>query len=195
MTAIDKNRKSRTQNHLTYRGYLTDQALTQFYAEFDIHFNIVGLHLDVLSLEVPIDCRLNGHGVDLKAGLLQPPDTVQADGRAFGFLPLWLIDILIPSNVEKITSDFFQTLAMGNDGQGGRIELAGLPPDESKNSLFIYADAEAFANGTITLGFNLQRRFAAEQKNLIAELRAFKEQLWNAFYQDYLKLNKERGCQ
>jgi len=174
---------------------LTDQALTQLYAEFDIHLNMVGLHLNVLSLQVPIDYQLNGGGLHLEACLLQPPDTVQADGRAFGFLPLWLIDILIPSNVEKITSDFFQTLAMGNDGQGGRIELTGLQRAPLKNSLLISADAEALSNGTIKLGFNLQRRFATEQMKLIAELKAFKEQLWNAFYQDYKKVKKERGCQ
>ena len=174
---------------------LTDQALRQFYAEFDIHLNIVGLHLDVLSLEVPIDYRLNGHGVDLKACLLQPPGTVQANGRAFGFLPLWLIDILIPSNVAKITSDFFQVLAMGNDGQGGKIELAGLQRAPLKNSLLISADAEALSNGTIKLGFNLQRRFARDQQELIAEIYAFKTELWNAFYRDYQKVKKQRGCQ
>ena len=120
---------------------------------------------------------------------------VQADGRVFGFLPLWLIDILIPSNVEKITRDFFQALAMGNDGQGGSIEFAGLQRAPLINGLLISADAEALSNGTIKLGFSLQRRFAKEQQKLIAELNAFKEQLLSAFYQDYQKVKKGRGCQ
>ena len=174
---------------------LTDQGLTQFYAEFDINLNMVGLHLDVLSLQVPIDYHLNGRGVHLNACLLHPPDTIQAGGRAFGFLPLWLIDMLIPSNVEKITRDFFQALAMGNDGQGGRLEFAGLQRAPLKNSLLISADAEALSNGTIKLGFNLQRRFAKEQQKLITELKTFNEQILNAFYRDYQKVKKERGCQ
>jgi hypothetical protein len=174
---------------------LTEQALTQFYAELDIHLNIVGLHLDVLSLQVPIDYHLNNRNVHLKACLEQPPEIVEADGRAFGFLPLWLVDMLIPSNVEKITSDFFQALAMGNDGQGGRIELAGLQRAQLTNSLLISADAVVLSNGTIKLGFSLQRRFATEHKKLIAELKAFKEQLWTAFYRDYQNEKQERGCQ
>ena len=174
---------------------LTDPALTQFYAEFDIHLNIVGLHLDVLSIQVPLYYRLNGRGVRLRACLLQPPDIVEANGRAFGFLPLWLIDMLIPSNVEKITRDFFQALAMGNDGQGGRIEFAGLQRAPLINGLLMSADAEALSNGTIKLGFSLQRRFAKEQQKLIAELRAFNKQLWNAFYRDYQKVKHARGCQ
>jgi hypothetical protein len=174
---------------------LTDQASLQLYAEFDIHLNIVGLHLDVASLEVPIAYSFSDRVVDLKACLLQPPDAVAAEGRAFGFLPLWLIDILIPSNVEKITSDFFQVLAMGNDGQGGRIEFMGLPQAPSRNSLVITADGETLANGTIKLGFNLQRRLAKDQQELIAEIRAFKSELLRAFYLDYQKIKKKRGCQ
>jgi len=174
---------------------LTDQALTQLYAEFDIHLNMVGLHLEVLSLQVPIDYQLNGGDLRLEACLLQPPDMVQADGRVFGFLPLWLIDMLIPSNVEKITRDFFQALATGNDGQGAIVEFAGLQRAPLINGLLLSADAEALSNGTIKLGFSLQRRFAKEQQKLIAELKAFNEQLLSAFYQDYQKVKKERGCQ
>jgi len=174
---------------------LTEQALTQLYAEFDIQLNMVGLHLDVLSLQVPFDYQLNGGGLRLEACLLQPPDTIQAGGWAFGFLPLWLIDVLIPSNIEKITRDFFQALAMGNDGQGGRIELAGRQRAPLINSLLMSADAEVLSNGTIKLGFSLQRRFAKEQQKLIAELKAFNEQLLNAFYRDYQKVKHARGCQ
>jgi hypothetical protein len=116
-------------------------------------------------------------------------------GRAFGFLPLWLIDMLIPSNIEKITSDFFQALATGNDGQGAIVEFTGQQRAPLENSLEIRADAEALSNGTIKLGFNLQRRFAREQQKLITELKAFNEQLWNAFYRDYQKVKHKRGCQ
>ena len=174
---------------------LTDQALTQFYAEFDIHLNMLGLHLGVLSLQVPIDYQLNGGGLRLEACLLHSPDMVQADGRVFGFLPLWLIDMLIPSNVEKITKDFFEVLAMGNDGQGGRIEFAGLQRAPLKNGLLVAADAEALSNGTIKLAFHLQRRFAKKQQKLIAEFKAFKRQLLGAFYRDYQKVKHARGCQ
>jgi hypothetical protein len=173
---------------------LTDQALTQFYADVDLHLNMVGLNLDIASLQVPISYRFDGRGVHLKAAILHPPDTVKAGGRAFGFLPLWLIDMLIPSNVEKITHDFFQTLANGNDGQGSRLEVASRQRTPLQNMLLVTAVGEVLANGTIKLAYNLQRQFAAEQKKLIAELKAFKEQLWTAFYRDYQELAQKRGC-
>jgi hypothetical protein len=75
------------------------------------------------------------------------------------------------------------------------MELAGLQRAQLTNSLLISADAVVLSNGTIKLGFSLQRRFATEHKKLIAELKAFKEQLWTAFYRDYQNEKQERGCQ
>jgi hypothetical protein len=60
--------------------------------------------------------------------------------------------------------------------------------------LLVTAVGEVLANGTIKLAYNLQRQFAAEQKKLIAELKAFKEQLWTAFYRDYQEVEQKRGC-
>ena len=174
---------------------LIEQALTQFYAEFDIHLDMVGLNLNVASLTVPVDYLFGDRVLHLKTCLLQPPDSIKVGGWAFGFLPLWLIDMLIPSNIEKITSDFFQAMALANDGSGSMIEFEGLPQVLSRNHLLISAEAEVLANGTIKLGFNLQRRFARNQQELIAEFRTFKTELWEAFYRDYIKVKKQRGCQ
>jgi hypothetical protein len=169
-------------------------SLSQFYAEFDIHLDMVGLNLHVSSLQVPIDYFLGGPELQLKTCLLQPPDDIKAGGRAFGFLPLWLIDILIPSNVEKITHDFFQAIATANNGNGSMFEVEGLRR-ESTNYLLIGTGAEVLANGTIKLGFNLQRWIAGDQQELISEIRAFNTELWQAFYRDYQKAKMKRGCQ
>ena len=173
---------------------LTDRALTQFYADVDLHLNMVGLHLDIASLQVPFDYRFDGRGVNFLACLQHRPDSIEAGGRAFGFLPLWLIDMLIPSNVEEITQDFFQVLTTGNKGQGGRFEIASLQRTPLQNLLSIGADGDVLANGTIKLGLRLQRQFVAKQKQLIAELKTFKEELWTAFYQDFQKAKQGRGC-
>ncbi len=48
--------------------------------------------------------------------LRQTPQEITAQGLILGFLPIWLIDFFIPSNIEDMTQAFFQTLASGNDG-------------------------------------------------------------------------------
>ena len=173
---------------------LTERGLTQLYAELDIHIDMVGLKLDVVSLAVPIDYFPDHRGLNLKICLVQPPDVVQAGGRAFGFLPLWLIDMLIPSNVQEITGDFFQALAVANDGHGSILEFEGIAGTTGKNHMLTRAEAEVLSNGTIKMGFNMQRRFAREQEKLIAEFKQFDEQLRNAFYHDYQRIKQSRGC-
>ena len=72
--------------------------------------------------------------------------------------------------------------------------LESVPRIPGHNYLAVKADAEVPGNGTIKLAFNLQRRFAREQKKLIAEFNQFNEKLWKAFYSDYQKVKQERGC-
>ena len=173
---------------------LTVPGLTQLYAELDIHIDMVGLKLDVVSLTVPIEYFPDSRGLNLKVCLVQPPDVVHAGGRAFGFLPLWLIDVLIPSNVQEITGDFFQAMAVANDGRGSVLEFEGSAGVDGKNLFLTKAEAEVLSNGTIKMGFNMQRRFAREQQKLIAELNQFDDQLRKAFYRDYQRIKPSRGC-
>jgi hypothetical protein len=173
---------------------LTERGLTQLLAELDVHIDMVGLKLDVVSLAVPIDYFMDDRGLKLKVCLVQPPDVVQAGGLAFGLLPLWLIDMLIPSNVQEITGDFFQALAAASDGRGSILEFEGIARTAGENHLLTHAEGEVLSNGMIKMGFNMQRRFARKEKKLIAEFNQFEEQLRNAFYRDYQRIKQSRGC-
>jgi len=95
----------------------------------------------------------------------------------------------------KIMNSFFQTLAMGNDGNGSVIRIYSFPEQASKQSFLLNTDAEVPANGTIKLGFNLQRKLFAMPPELLVESRAFKKQLWHAFYRDYQRIKIQRGYQ
>jgi hypothetical protein len=104
-------------------------------------------------------------------------------------------NLLIPSNVQKIMNSFFQTLAMGNDGNGSMIRIFSFPEQASKQSFLLNTDAEVLANGTLKLGFNLQRKFFALPPEFLVEIRTFKKQLWNALYHDFQRIKTQRGYQ
>jgi hypothetical protein len=59
----------------------------------------------------------------------------------------------------------------------------------------IITDAEVLANGTLKLGFNLQRKFFSMPPELLVEIQAFKKQLWNALYHDFQRIKAKRGYQ
>ena len=180
----------------TNNGFsLTGAGFTQFKIVCDIHLNIVGMQLTIDTLPVILDYRHSDGGPDLKARLAQVPRKIEAGGSVYGVIPVWMVDLLIPSNVQEIMNSFFQTLAMGNDGNGSMIRIYSFPEQTSKQSFLLHTDAAVLANGTLKLGFNLQRKFFALPPEFLVEIRAFKKQLWNALYHDFQRIKTHRGYQ
>jgi len=172
---------------------LTDAASTQFKIVCDIHLNIVGMQLKIDKLAVLLDYRHSGGGPHLKARLAQVPQKIEAGGSVYDVIPVWMVDLMIPATVQDIMNSFFQTLAMGNDGNGSVIKIYSFPAQASKQSFLLNTDAAVLANGTIKLGFNLQRKFFAMSPELLVEIRAFKKQLWNALYHDFQRSIRMSG--
>ena len=173
---------------------LTETGYQQLYIAYDIHLNIVGLRLDIESLPIAVDYINQDDDLEIKVCLWQPPETIKARGWAFGFIPLWLINALIPSNVEEITTNFFRTLALGNNGDGTQINLESLGVREMKNHIRLQAGTEVLGNGTIKLAFNMQRKMVAKQEALLKEIQAFNNKFAEAFHQDYQRVKDLRGC-
>ena len=172
---------------------LTAAGSTQFKIVCDIDLNIVGMQLKIDSLPVILDYRYSVGGPHFKAHLVRPPQSIEAGGSVYGVIPVWMVDLMIPSNVHEIMNGFFQTLAMGNNGNGSVVRIYSFPEQASKQSFLLNTDAEVLANGTLKLGFNLQRKFFAMPPESLVEIRAFKRQLWNALYHDFQKIKAERG--
>ena len=157
--------------------------------------NLVGLRLNIESLPIAVDYVNQGDELEVKLCLWQPPETVKAGGWAFGFIPLWLVNALIPSNVEEITTDFFRTLALGNNGDGTQVYLESLGRGGKQNQIRLQAGTEVLGNGTIKMAFNMQRKMVAKQEALLKEIRTFNKQFAEAFHQDYQRVKTQRGCQ
>jgi len=174
---------------------LTATGYQHFYIAYDIHLNIVGLRLNIESLPIALDYINQDDDLEIKVCLWQPPEAIKTRGWAFGFIPLWLINALIPSNVEEITTNFFRTLALGNNGYGTQINLKSLGMREMKNHIRLQAATEVLGNGTIKLAFNMQRKMVAKQEALLKEIQALNNQFTEAFHRDYQRVKALRGCQ
>jgi hypothetical protein len=158
---------------------------TKLYLVHHIHLNFFGLHFDIEELKMPCSYSNKKDAPHLLAQINQPPKEVKAYGRAFGFFPIWLIDLLIPSNVENIMQSFYETLAMSNEGRGARIKAGSFSTHPYGHTFGIATDADVLANGTIKMAFNLHRKMLAKKKKLSQEIKSFRNQLWSAFYQDF----------
>lgn len=150
-------------------------------------FNIAGLKLNIESLNVAMEYYYDEQAANLTAKLRQPPEKITAKGMMLGFLPVWLIDLFIPSNIEDLTQAFFQTLTTGNDGNGTTIIYGSLPEKNHANYVWFATDSEVMSNGTMNFAFNVQRKMDRDDSRLAAETEELSNRLRAAFHKDFLR--------
>jgi hypothetical protein len=173
---------------------LTVSGHQRFYMVHSFRLNIAGLKLNIEALKVNLDYYHDDNTANVTAELQQTPQEITAGGLILGFLPIWLIDFFIPSNIEDMTQEFFQTLASGNNGEGFSIMYGSIPQESLAGNLWLLTDGEVMSNGTIKFGFNLQRQMVRNKDKLLEDIRVFAQQLWKAFYLDFLRIKLLKYC-
>lgn len=93
-----------------------------FTAEGSSTFNVNGIETRVRGLELRSTYLEQPLGADLVTTITRPP-VVAVSGSAYGFLPTWAIDVVIPGNIEELTREFLTTACTGNDGRGITLGL------------------------------------------------------------------------
>jgi hypothetical protein len=166
----------------------------RFYMIQTFRLNIAGLKLNIEDLKVNLDYYYDDNAANVTAQLRQTPQEITAQGLILGFLPIWLVDFFIPSNIEDMTQAFFQTLASGNDGDGFFIMYGSIAQESLAGNLWLLTDGEVMSNGTIKFGFNLQRQMVRNKDKLLEDIRVFAQQLWKAFYLDFLRIKLLKYC-
>ena len=174
---------------------LTVSGNQRFYMVHTFKLNIAGLKLNIKALKVDLDYYYDDNTANVTAKLRQTPEEITAKGLVLGFLPIWLIDLFIPSNIEDMTQEFFQTIVAGNDGDGLSIMYGNLPKKSLRGNLWLLTDTEVMSNGLIRFAFNLQRKFGRDEDKLLEDIRVFAQQLWKAFYLDYLRIKLLKFCE
>lgn len=167
---------------------LIETGRTRFRCVLDVCLNIMGLHLDMVALPLTLDYFSGGNTKRLEAQLNQPPESITASGYVMKVIPVWLVDLIIPSNIEDIARKFFRTLAASNGGKGAIFEYGNYPPKALNRNLWVRTDAEVLANGMVRFAFNLSRRVAEDSNSLNREVQAFRKSLREAFTRDYQRM-------
>lgn len=173
---------------------LTDPGNQNFHMTHTFRLKFVGLKLNIEALKINFYYFFDDSGANVRAELRQPPEEITAEGLIMGVLPIWLIDFLIPSNIEDMTREFFQTLASGNNGEGVSILFGSIPEKPLKDNLWLLTDAEVPSNITMRFAFNLQRNMVREEDKLLEDIKVFEQQLWKAFYLDFLRIKVPKFC-
>ena len=178
----NSNEEKETGIDLTVSGH------QKFYIFNTLRLDIAGVKLNVKALKANLDYYYDDNTANITVELRQTPEEITAKGLMMGFLPIWLIDLFIPSNIEDLTQEFFRTLTLGNDDNGSSLMFGSIPKESLTENIWLITDAEIMSNGTIKFAFNLQRKMFIEKDKLLEDIRVFVHQLWKAFYLDFLRI-------
>jgi hypothetical protein len=83
---------------------------------------------------------------------------IRVHGSAFGVIPTWAIDVVLPSNMEELTQSFFKVATRGNGGKGIVLKARTRVGDTGAHVLDIDAEAEGLNNFLVRMGFKIARR-------------------------------------
>ena len=149
----------------------------------DTSLVLAGARLDVLGLTNRLCYAFHDDGPRLALQAAGSPRSIRSHGRIMGFLPVWLLDLFIPSNLEQMTSEFFDVLAEGRGGEGLML-AAGSRPGRGRN-LWVLLDTEVMSNGMVRFVLNLSHKFSGGRFRVARDVNRFGYACWQAFVTDY----------
>ncbi|RME86982.1 MAG: hypothetical protein D6785_02565 [Planctomycetota bacterium] len=153
----------------------------------DSKIYLQGIQVLIRNFQLALNYRVLPKGVEARIGMTTPPKVFKLKGALFGFVPLWLIDFLIPSNLEKIIHDFLTTMAKGNDGKGFQARMGIYQFSKDKYRFQALGQGEILANGMIRFAFSFQNYSGLANPALLLEVRKFGRLFWHAFLADYIQ--------
>ena len=105
-----------------------------FVATANVDLHILGVKASLNNLKTKIDYITNETGADVNVQVNEMP-ALDISGRALGILPTSFIDVMMPSNLEKIMSAFMAVIFEGDNGKGILVESTFLQATQERVAL------------------------------------------------------------
>ena len=150
----------------------------------DFRIRSLGARLTVSGVRSRLRYHFSDAGPSLVLELTDAPDEISSGGLVLGIIPVWLIDFVLPSNLEDITGEFIRILAEGRDGEGMSVRVGRIDGKGLHNNFWVIADTDIASNGFMKFGFGLFRKLAGGERSVSPELRAWAAELAEAFKKD-----------
>ncbi|HZV01658.1 MAG TPA: hypothetical protein VFF73_33415 [Planctomycetota bacterium] len=119
--------------------------------------DVNGIVTEIKDLMMKVTYESGEKGMRTRIVCDQEPK-VRVHGSAFGVIPTWAIDVVIPGNMEELTKSFLKTVTRGNDGKGLVMEAGTRVGENGTNILDFGGEAEGLNNFLVRLGFKIARR-------------------------------------
>lgn len=143
--------------------------------------DLYGVHVNSGEARTRIDYHRLPQGARFDLQVLEIP-TPQIGGRALGIVPLFVVDVIIPSNIEELAQQFVTVLSKGNNGEGSWMRIDW---DESRPAdavMRLQARTELLDNRFVNTALRLWGRRIHPDPETLAEIARF----WGLFFRTML---------
>ena len=147
---------------------------------WSLDFDVNGITTEIRDLVFKVDYEKTNDGMKAKIVCDQEPK-VRVHGSAFGVIPSWAIDVVIPGNMEELTRSFLRVVTRGNDGKGLVLNLKETEAKSGGNIAGFESQAEGLNNFLVRLAFKIARRKLIPNEEVAAEMGGFLRD-WNAAF-------------
>ncbi|MBW1989145.1 MAG: hypothetical protein JRI97_06325 [Deltaproteobacteria bacterium] len=169
---------------------MEDLTEYSFRNNISIQSNVKGLHFD--TPHVKSTTRYSDSETDmlLYAGLNQTGRT-SISGLAFHIIPVWIIDLFIPGNMEEITNSFSTVLERGNRGKGAYMEVAWDTSEPGKYKYRWHGEAEFLDNYYVRFGMRVISDAMRADERTVEEMRRLGRTALEKLRQDLLAMKEK----
>ncbi|MEK7487082.1 MAG: hypothetical protein AABZ60_22365 [Planctomycetota bacterium] len=178
----------RTEVGMNYGFKLQELKAYDFFADFLLDLNVLGLQIEIKNLKAHLHLTLNPQEGRLTYEFL-PDCDVSVQGNLLYFLPKGMIDMLLPSNIEELIKNFIGELIREQSAQGGLV----ITKVENGYLWKIYSKQHLLNNGFLQIAANFVRlkfNLTPEQRSELGEMFlrivfAFAEQPYDEMKKQY----------
>lgn len=150
-------------------------------AEARIRVN--GLTILIKRISTTVDLRRVDKAGSALSRLRVPP-SVSVTGQAFGVVPTWFIDILIPGNIDSLIKSFLERLTRGNNGRG-LVMRTDMERGKSGSTRWRFRQSSEWLNSSLVrFGMQLANRKLIPKEDAREDIRKFLGQLLSAVDRD-----------
>lgn len=167
-----------------------DGEPVRFGSRLEITSQLNGIQTRIHGLEVDWTYTTQDRGGDLVAHVTKVPK-VTMSGRAFGILPTWAIDVLIPGNLDELTREFLETACKGNEGEGITFAVGGKQAvDKGPGTLSVSAGVELLDSTLISLAMSIASQKLLPSADVRGDIHSLLVALEEAFAADLARYER-----
>lgn len=101
--------------------------------EIDVFVNFSGLVFEISDITLISKFRRQKGRVSVETVFDSKPAIAEVSGAAYGIFPSWLIDVVIPGNLQELMDGFIGAAAEGSTGDGTQVAVGFGPSPETKS--------------------------------------------------------------